>query len=127
MGRALGILRTRGKRLRDIYAIFLAFFDARVPVQARIVSAAVVLYTLLPFDFLPEYIPFVGVIDDLLVVSTGIAMAMKMIPAPVMEEYRLKADAAAGKWKWILWLLIGLIVVWIALIVLMIYLVSRAM
>lgn len=127
MGRAIGILRTRGKRLRDIYAIFLAFFDSRVPVQARIVAAVVVLYTLLPFDFLPEYIPFVGVIDDLLVVSTGIAVAMKMIPEPVMEEYKLKADAAAGTWKWVMWLLVGLAVVWIALIVLMIYMVSRAM
>lgn len=125
MGRVIGILRTRGKRLRDIYAIFLAFMDTRVPVKARVFAAAVVLYTLLPFDFLPEYLPFVGIIDDLLVVSTGIAMAMKMVPEPIMEEYKLKADSAAGKWKWVLWLLVGLAVVWIALIVLMIYFIVR--
>lgn len=125
MGKALGILKTRGKRLRDIYAIFLAFLDPRVPVKARVFAAVVVLYTLIPFDFLPEYIPFVGVIDDLLVVGTGIALAMKMIPESIMGEYRAKADRAAGACKWVMWLLAGLAVVWIASVVTMIYFITR--
>lgn len=75
----------------ETYAIYLAYKDPRVPLYARIFAACVVGYAFSPIDLIPDPIPIVGYLDDLILVPLGIALALKMIPADVMAECREKS------------------------------------
>ena len=93
-------LKQRARQLKtELYAIYLAYRDPRVPWYARIFAACVVGYAFSPIDLIPDPIPIVGYLDDLLLVPLGIALALKMIPAEVMAESRAKARDIAGQGK----------------------------
>jgi len=70
----------------QVYAIYLAYQDPRVPLYARIFAACVVGYALSPIDLIPDFIPVLGYLDDLIIVPLGVALALKMIPANVMAD-----------------------------------------
>ena len=74
-----------------MYALYLAYRDPRVPWAARLVAAGVVAYAFSPIDLIPDFIPVLGYLDDLILVPLGILLALRLIPAPVMAECRLKA------------------------------------
>lgn len=76
---------------RDVVALWLAARDPRVPVVAKLVAAAVAAYALSPIDLIPDFIPILGYLDELLIVPAGIWAAVKLIPPPLMEELRLKS------------------------------------
>ena len=76
---------------RDVVALWLAARDPRVPWFAKAVAAAVAAYALSPIDLIPDFIPIVGYLDDLLIVPLGIMLAVRLIPAPLMAELRIKA------------------------------------
>lgn len=76
---------------RDIVALWFAARDPRVPVHAKAVAAAVAAYALSPIDLIPDFIPVLGYLDDLLIVPLGIMLAIRLIPAEVMEELRARA------------------------------------
>jgi uncharacterized membrane protein YkvA (DUF1232 family) len=76
---------------REIYALTLAYRHRRVTPLARIVIICVVAYALSPIDLIPDFIPVLGYIDDLLLVPLGIALALRLIPKDVLEECRKKA------------------------------------
>jgi len=82
-------------RARDlkiqVYAVYLAYRDPRVPLYARIFSACVVGYAFSPIDLIPDPIPILGYLDDLIIVPLGIVLAMKMIPPDVLAECQEKA------------------------------------
>jgi len=93
-------LRKRARSLKaEVYALYLAYRDPRVPLYARIFAAGVVAYAFSPIDLIPDFIPVIGYLDDLVLVPLGIALALKMIPPPVMEEClaRAKEVMAQGK------------------------------
>jgi uncharacterized membrane protein YkvA (DUF1232 family) len=97
---------------RDSHAIYLASRDPRVPWYAKALAIAVAAYALSPIDLIPDFIPVVGYLDDLVIVPLGIWLVVSLIPEDVMAECRAKADAAgqrpvsrAG--------MIAIIVVWI--------------
>ena len=93
-------LKQRARQLKtELYAIYLAYRDPRVPWYARIFAACVVGYAFSPIDLIPDPIPIVVYLDDLLLVPLGIALALKMIPAEVMAESRAKARDIAGQGK----------------------------
>lgn len=75
----------------QVYALYLAYKDPRVPRHARIFAACVVGYAFSPIDLIPDPIPVIGYLDDLVIVPLGIALALKMIPAEVMAECRESA------------------------------------
>jgi uncharacterized membrane protein YkvA (DUF1232 family) len=77
----------------EVYAIYLAYKDPRVPWYARIFAVCVVGYAFSPIDLIPDPIPILGYLDDLILVPLGIALALKMIPKDVMAEYREQAKA----------------------------------
>ena len=77
----------------EVYAVYLAYQDPRVPWYARLWAACVVAYAFSPIDLIPDFIPVLGYLDDLLIVPLGIALALRMIPAEVMAECRAKAQA----------------------------------
>ena len=92
--------RQRAKQLKtETYALYLAYKDPRVKWPARVFAACVVGYAFSPIDLVPDFIPVLGYLDDLVLIPLGIALALKMIPPEVMAECREKAKAvmSAGK------------------------------
>ncbi len=90
--------RQRARRLKtEVHALYLAYKDPRVPWHARAFAACVVGYAFSPIDLIPDVIPVLGYLDDLVLVPLGVALALRMIPPEVMAECREKARAAAGQ------------------------------
>ena len=81
---------------RDVIAIWLAARDPRTPWTARILAALVAAYALSPIDLIPDFVPVLGYLDDLLIVPLGIVAVVKLIPAPLMAEYRETAGLVAA-------------------------------
>jgi len=73
---------------RDVVAIYFAARDPRVPWYAKVVAAAVAAYALSPIDLIPDFIPVLGYIDDLILVPLGIALAIRLIPPALWQEHR---------------------------------------
>lgn len=76
---------------RDVIALWIAARDRRTPLLAKIVAAAVAAYALSPIDLIPDFIPILGYLDDLLIVPLGIMLAVKLVPPPLMAEFRAVA------------------------------------
>src|ERR1700756_3364630 len=79
---------------RDAHALYLAACDPRVPWYAKAMALAVAAYALSPIDLIPDFIPVVGYLDDLIIVPLGIALVVRMIPPQIMTEHRTLAEAA---------------------------------
>lgn len=73
-------------------ALALAYHDPRTPWAARLTAALVVAYALSPIDLIPDFIPVLGYLDDLIVLPLGIALAIRLIPPQVMADCRARAD-----------------------------------
>lgn len=78
---------------RDLAALWLAARDPRVPWVAKAIAAVTVAYALSPIDLIPDFIPVIGLLDDLLLVPLGLWLAIRLIPPAVLAECRAKADA----------------------------------
>jgi uncharacterized membrane protein YkvA (DUF1232 family) len=92
--------KERVKRLKvETYALYLAYRDPRVPWYARLFAAIVVGYAFSPLDLVPDFIPVLGYVDDLILVPLGIVLALKMIPPQVMAESREKAHQVMAQGK----------------------------
>jgi len=75
----------------DTYALYLASRDSRVPWPAKALAALTVAYALSPIDLIPDFIPVLGYLDDLLLVPLGLALAIRLVPPPVLAEHRAEA------------------------------------
>jgi uncharacterized membrane protein YkvA (DUF1232 family) len=90
--------KDRARRLRiEVHALYLAYKDPRVPWYAKAVAALVVGYALSPIDLIPDFIPVLGYLDDLVLVPLGIALVLKMMPKPVLDECRETAEKFADQ------------------------------
>jgi uncharacterized membrane protein YkvA (DUF1232 family) len=78
----------------EVYALYLAYKDPRVPLYARIFAACVVGYAFSPIDLIPDPIPILGYLDDLVLIPLGVILAIKMIPPNVLAECRGNSRAA---------------------------------
>jgi len=88
-------LKTWARALRrDAHAIFLGSRDPRVPWAVKLLALAVAGYALSPIDLIPDFIPVLGYLDDLIIVPLGIWLVIALIPEDVMAEYRAVASAA---------------------------------
>jgi len=93
-----GRLKLWAKSLRrDVLALWLAARDSRTPAMAKILAAAVAAYALSPVDLIPDFIPVLGYLDDLLIVPAGIWLTLRLIPGALLEELRAKASLIAAK------------------------------
>ena len=92
----------------EVHAIYLASKDPRVPWYAKVLMALTLGYAISPIDLIPDFIPVLGQLDDLIIVPAGIALAIKMIPKNVMEECRRRArdEPIDTKTKWIVAIII---------------------
>lgn len=97
----------RARRLRvELYALYLAARHPQTPWYAKLVVAGFVAYAVTPVDLVPDAIPILGIVDDLIFVPLAIAAAVRFVPAPVLAECRQRADermiASRASWTLIL-------------------------
>ncbi|MGN1108757.1 MAG: YkvA family protein [Oscillospiraceae bacterium] len=115
-------LKERAKRLKsEIPAVYLALKDKQTPLPAKILAGITVGYALSPIDLIPDFIPVLGYLDDLLILPALAALTIRLIPQEVMERCRREAE---GMWengkpkRWyyaipivVFWLLVAAVIV----------------
>lgn len=109
--------RNAAHRLRiEVHALLLACKDPRVPWYAKAVAALVVGYAFSPIDLIPDFVPVLGLLDDLVLLPLGVALALKLAPKAVLEECRAEAQRRADQRPPRNWLAAAVIVIlWLAL------------
>jgi uncharacterized membrane protein YkvA (DUF1232 family) len=118
--------RQAGNLQKEIHALYLAYRDPRTPWIARVVALLVVGYAVSPIDLVPDFIPVLGYLDDLIIVPAGVALALKLIPPQVMADARGKADQARQPGKMNGWVgLVMIVVIWLGVLALVILLALR--
>ena len=109
-------LKERAKKMKnDIPAVFLALKHKKTPLSAKIIAAIAVMYALSPIDLIPDFIPILGLLDDIIIVPGLIVLVIKLVPNDVFEECRKEAetlwkDGKPKKWYYalpivLIWLL----------------------
>jgi len=89
----LEVWKQRARRFkRDTYALYLAARDPRVPWYTKALALAVVGYALSPLDLIPDFVPIIGYLDDLILIPLGIALVLRLTPPGVLEECRAQAQ-----------------------------------
>lgn len=82
---------------RDVVALWIAARDRRTPWAARLLAAAVAAYALSPIDLIPDFIPVLGYLDDIVIVPLGILLVVRLVPPALMAEFRAEAERRAGR------------------------------
>ena len=107
---------------REVTALWIAARDPRVPWYAKLLAGAVAAYALSPIDLIPDFIPILGLVDDLVIVPAGIWLAVRLIPRELMREFREEAERRAERPPGrgaatvivLLWLVLALLGAWLA-------------
>jgi uncharacterized membrane protein YkvA (DUF1232 family) len=102
---------------RDVIALWIAARDPRVPWYAKALAAMVAAYALSPIDLIPDFIPVLGYLDDLVIVPLGILLVISLIPAALMTEFRAQAATLAERPRSTTAAIV-IMLIWIALAVL---------
>ncbi|MBF4520850.1 MULTISPECIES: YkvA family protein [Acinetobacter] len=98
MARWIDQLKQWAKQIkRDVYAVWFAARDPETPFLAKLVALLVVAYAISPIDLIPDFIPVLGYLDDLILVPLGIMLVLRLVPTEVMQRCRLQADAISQK------------------------------
>ncbi len=104
------------KLKNDVYTVYLASKDSRTPWYARLLAVVVVAYAFSPIDLIPDFIPILGYLDDLILVPLGLWLVIKLIPTHILAECREQALALSAQGKPKNWLAAGAIVtLWLLL------------
>jgi uncharacterized membrane protein YkvA (DUF1232 family) len=91
-------LKARARSLkRETYALYLVARDPRTPWYAKVLAAAVVAYALSPLDLIPDFVPVLGYLDDLIIVPAGIALVLRLVPDEVLADCRAQARQRADR------------------------------
>lgn len=105
---------------RDVVALWLAARDLRTPWHAKALAGFIAAYALSPIDLIPDFIPVLGYLDDLLIVPAGIWLAVRWVPAPLMAEFRAQAESrerprsrVAAAVILLLWLAAAALLLWL--------------
>jgi uncharacterized membrane protein YkvA (DUF1232 family) len=131
--RMLGLLARLAFNIRtfgvQIYALLLAAKDPRTPWHVRIMGLLVVAYLVSPIDIVPVVVPFFGLVDDLIIVPLGLKAVSSMIPAQVQSEAQARAARSVVAhprfWRWVKAIFAIILLIWIAVIVLLVYVLFR--
>jgi uncharacterized membrane protein YkvA (DUF1232 family) len=103
--------KAKAKQLKnEVHALYLASKEPRTPWFAKVLAALIIGYALSPIDLIPDFIPVLGYLDDLIIVPAGIALLLRMIPKEVMDECREKARSQSRTVKPGTWVA-GLIII----------------
>ena len=82
---------------KDVVALYIAARDPRVPWYVKLAAAAIAAYALSPIDLIPDFIPVLGYLDEVIILPVAIALVIKMIPAPLLTEFREEAQKRAER------------------------------
>jgi uncharacterized membrane protein YkvA (DUF1232 family) len=93
----IGVKQRAQQLRRDVVAVWIAARDPRVPWYAKLLAAAVAAYALSPIDLIPDFVPVLGYLDDLVIVPAGILLTVRLIPAGLMAEFRAEAVRRADR------------------------------
>ena len=107
-------LRLRALK-RETYVLLLACRDMRTPWYAKLMATVVVAYAFSPIDLIPDFIPVLGLLDDLVLIPLGVLLVRRLVPAQVMDDCRVRAESAFEQGKPVNWAAaVVIVVVWIA-------------
>lgn len=95
---------------KEIFTLYLAYRDPRVPWYAKLLIICVVGYALSPIDLIPDFIPVLGYLDDLILLPLGVFLSIKMIPPQIVAECRQKAERHMIKSQPKNWIAAGVII-----------------
>ena len=115
-------LKESAKKLAtDIPAIYIALKDKKTPILAKIFAGITIVYALSPVDLIPDFIPFLGYLDDLIILPLLVALTIKFIPKDILEESRKKSadafkDGKPKKWYYA----IPMVLIWALIIFLIV-------
>ena len=117
-------LKSRARALRnEAFAVYLAAMDPRTPWYAKALIFFVVVHTFSPIDLIPDFIPVLGYLDDLIITPVGLALSIRLIPAEVLEEARSKV-AGSSLDRSVRYIGAGIIIfMWIVILIGAIYLI----
>jgi uncharacterized membrane protein YkvA (DUF1232 family) len=108
----LNKIKTWARNLKKyVFVLYFAYKDSRVTWYAKVFTACVVAYAFSPIDFIPDFIPVLGYLDDIIIVPLGIKLALKMIPNAVIKDCEEKAEELMVKGKPKNWLVGTLIII----------------
>jgi uncharacterized membrane protein YkvA (DUF1232 family) len=125
-GTTLEAWKQRARQLSaQTYVLYLAYRHPRTPWYAKVFAALIVGYVFSPIDLIPDFIPGVGLLDEMVVVPIGVLIAAKMIPRDVMEECREKARAVAEGEKPVSRIAAVVVAVWLVCVALAVFLALR--
>ena len=99
---------------RDVVTVYFAARDPQAPVGARILAGVVAAYALSPIDLIPDFIPVLGYLDDLLIVPLGLLLVMRLMPREVLANARIQADAMLARPR-SLWAAACFVAIWVVL------------
>jgi uncharacterized membrane protein YkvA (DUF1232 family) len=124
---SLESLKQRSQNLKcDVYALHLARSDPRIPWHAKAVIVLTVAYALSPIDLIPDFIPVLGYLDDLIIVPAGITYAISLMPDNVLEEYRERAKTELANKRIYSWAgLLIIVLLWLLVLYLVVKFVFR--
>ena len=116
----LGSWKEQARRLKqEGHALYLAYRDPRVPWYARVFAAIALGYLFSPIDLIPDFIPVVGYLDDLLLVPLFILIARRLIPAEVLAEHRETARTQSSSGKPVNWVAaVAIVLIWLLVVAL---------
>lgn len=117
--------KAKGEALEaQVYTLYLAYRDPRTPWYARAIALGVVAYTLSPIDLIPDFIPLLGYLDDLIIVPLGVLLVIRLVPREVMAECQARAAglqaAGAPQFRWMGVVVVGLWLAALALVIAMV-------
>lgn len=107
---------------RDVVALWMAARDPRTPIAAKLVAASVAAYALSPIDLIPDFIPVLGYLDDVVLVPLGILLAVRLIPPALMQEFRVRSEELQSRPRSrsgmfaiiVIWLGLAMLMTWVA-------------
>jgi uncharacterized membrane protein YkvA (DUF1232 family) len=116
----LTTLQQRARRLKaETWVLVLAARDPRTPWYAKLLVAGIVAYACSPIDLIPDFVPVLGYLDDLVLIPLGIALAIQLVPQAVLVECRARAQATIQDGRPVSWVAgATIVVIWLVLAVL---------
>ena len=116
MGETITKLKARAKKIKqDIFVLVEAYKHPKTPLYVKLLSIIIVAYAFSPIDLIPDFIPVLGYLDDIILVPLGISLVLKLIPSDILEECRekVKNSEKVKKKNWIAGFII--ICIWISI------------
>lgn len=110
-------LKKRARHLKaEAFALYLAARDPRTPWYAKLLVTGIIAYAFSPIDLIPDFVPVLGYLDDLILIPMGIALAIKLIPVSVLAECRTRAQETMQNGKPVSWIAgAAIVVIWLVL------------